>query len=88
MLESEIKSHCRDELEKHGWLTVHIMSCNKNGWPDTQIFKNGRTVFIEFKRPGQEVDPEGLQAYRHKLIREQGFEVIVACGQSDIEHLF
>ena len=29
MLESQIKSKCRDQLEKWGWLVVHIIQTNK-----------------------------------------------------------
>lgn len=85
MLESEIKRQCRDQLEKWEWLCVHIIQCNKNGWPDTECFRRGRAVFIEFKRPG--LQPDDLQLYRHKKLKEQGFEVIIARKLSDIEHL-
>lgn len=84
-LESKIKSKCRDELEKWGWLVVHIIQTNKNGWPDTQIFRNGVMHLIEFKRPGRE--PEPLQSYRHRKLQEQGFKTFVVTSLKDIEPL-
>lgn len=85
MLESKIKSKCRDELEKWGWLVVHIIQTNKNGWPDTQIFRNGITYHIEFKQPGK--GPEPLQSYRHRKLQEQGFQTLVVTSLKDIEKL-
>jgi hypothetical protein len=85
MLESKIKSSCRNQLEKWGWLVVHIIQCNKNGWPDTQIFRKGVTYFIEFKQPGKH--PEPLQLYRHQKLKEQGFTTLVVTDLKQLESL-
>lgn len=47
--------------------------------PDLIALKDGRVVFIEVKRPGQK--PRPLQEYRHKKLREAGFEVIIATSK-------
>jgi len=85
MLESKIKSICCDQLEKWGWLVNHIIQCNNNGWPDTEIFRNGIMYLIEFKQPG--VAPRKLQSYRHRKLQEQGFKTFVVTSLKDIEPL-
>ena len=85
MLESKIKSNCRDQLEKWGWLVNHVIQCNNNGWPDTHIFRKGVMYHIEFKRPGKQ--PRELQLYRIRKLQEQGFETLVVTSLKDIEKL-
>ncbi len=94
-LESEVKTKCKKKLEKAGWLVVHLIQTNCNGWPDTQIFRKGKTIFIEFKRPAfktlrrtvKETTSEELQKYRHRKLREAGFEVREVHGEADIADL-
>lgn len=46
------------------------------GWPDFSVFKNGRTAFVEFKRPGGVISTD-----QEKVISELsdgGFPVIVS----------
>lgn len=85
MLESKIKSKCCRKLEEWGWLVNHIIQCNNNGWPDTQIFRRGVMYHLEFKQPGKE--PEVLQSYRHRKLQEQGFKTFVVTDLKDIEKL-
>lgn len=85
MIESALKSNCKKQLIRWGWLVVHLIQTNHNGWPDTQIFRNGKTLFIEFKIPGKQ--PRPLQLYRHRKLREQGFETLIVHRIEDIEHL-
>lgn len=85
ILESKLKSDGSKLLTKWGWLVVHIIQSNLNGWPDTQIFRKGRTLFIEWKRPGEE--PRQLQLYRHRKLREQGFEVLIVHYLEELSHL-
>lgn len=41
------------------------------GWPDRAFFKQGRTLFIEFKRQGEK--PRPAQVYMMEQLREEGF---------------
>src|SRR5688572_11363447 len=41
------------------------------GWPDYLFLFNGRVLFIEFKRKGEE--PQPLQVYTHSILRGAGF---------------
>ena len=46
----------------------------KSGWPDYLLaLKEGRSLFVEFKRSGEDLKP--IQVYRHGLLKENGHEV-------------
>jgi hypothetical protein len=70
IIQSKIKAH----LVKNGWLVNKIIQSTNNGWPDLECFKNGKTIFIEAK---DDKNAAPLQKYRHKLLKQQGFEVYV-----------
>lgn len=85
MRESEIQRKIIKKLEAAGWLVNKILSCSKPGWPDLEAYRNKVVVFIECKIPGKQA--RDLQLYRHRKLREQGFEVIVADDEKQVEHL-
>jgi hypothetical protein len=85
MLESEIKKKCRDQLEKWGWMVIHLVQTNQNGIPDTLILRKSVAYFIEFKQSGKA--PRELQSYRHRKLQEQGFKTFVVTTLKDIEPL-
>lgn len=58
-----------------GWLCWKMEIVGINGCPDYWFFKAGRTVIIEFKKPGKE--PTVQQVRRANELREHGFEVHV-----------
>lgn len=74
-LESAIQTSIIQRYERDGYSVVKIGLCNKQGFPDLMALKDGKAMFIEVKRPGQK--PRPLQEYRHKELREQGFEVLI-----------
>jgi len=73
--ESIVQDRCITHFEKLGYLVVKILQSTKNGWPDLQCHKDGKTLFIECKATGETADP--LQEYRHEELRKKGFEVLV-----------
>ncbi len=75
MLEQQIQSKIIKNLEKDGWYVVKLITTTKAGIPDLLCLKNGRTVFIEVKRPGGKVSE--LQRLRMAELLKQGFEVII-----------
>lgn len=85
MNESSIQSSIKRTLEIYGWLVTKLIQTTTNGIPDLMALKNGKTVFIEVKRPGNKPTP--LQLFRHDQLRRKGFEVIVATKISDIQYL-
>lgn len=77
-LESKVQSRVIRELRADGYLVVKIGLCSVPGFPDLMALKNGRAMFVEVKRAGEK--PRPLQEYRHKQLREQGFEVEIVQG--------
>lgn len=77
-LESKVQSRVIRELRADGYLVVKIGLCSVPGFPDLMALKNGRARFVEVKRTGEK--PRPLQEYRHKQLREQGFEVEIVQG--------
>lgn len=78
-MEAQIQTQVKNDLKKAGWLVIKLIQCSEAGMPDLIALKDGRVVFIEVKRPGQK--PRPLQEYRHKKLREAGFEVIIATSK-------
>lgn len=85
MLESQLKRSCTKQLIEWGWIVNHTIQCSNNGWPDTQIYRKGVTLLIEFKRPGGK--PRPLQSYRISKLKDQGFETLIVSDVKDIAHL-
>lgn len=76
-LESRIQSQIIKRYEKLGYMVVKVLLCNKNGFPDLMLLKDGKASFIEVKRPGEK--PRPLQEFRIKELRSLGFDVDVLC---------
>lgn len=74
-LESDIQEKVTLHAIHIGLIPVRINVVGRKGWPDYGYGYAGRMCFIEYKRPGEK--PEPLQAYVHKILRDQGFDVFV-----------
>lgn len=79
-LESGIQAKIIRNLEKKGWYVVKIIQTTKNGWPDLQCLKDGKTVFVEVKKVGENPDP--LQLHRHNEIRATGHLVYTTSDEN------
>jgi hypothetical protein len=85
MRESEIQSKCINYLKKQGWYCLKVIRCNVNGYPDLTIFKDGQTIFIEFKT---EIGKQSkLQEYQQQLIEAQGFKYYVVRSLDELKLL-
>lgn len=73
-LESKVQASIIKRYEQDGWEVVKLILTNKSGIPDLLCLKNGKALFIEVKRPGE--NPRPLQEYRIRQLQEQGFEVL------------
>jgi Holliday junction resolvase len=58
------------------------MKTSINGIPDLMALKNGKTKFIEVKKPRGIISE--IQKYRIKQLRKQGFEAVVMDGIDSI----
>lgn len=77
-LESAVQRALIKHYEANGYLVVKITLCNKPGFPDLMLLKDGRASFVEVKRAGQR--PRPLQVYRIEELRRAGFDVRVVTG--------
>lgn len=78
--ESLLKEVCITWLRLNGWLTYAwfqqgMVPKSLQGMPDRIAVKNGRHVWIEFKRPGK--NPSPMQKVRHAELRAAGATVLV-----------
>jgi hypothetical protein len=73
--EGLIQDKCIAHLRRLKWQVIKIGLCSRGGWPDTYALKDGRHLWIEFKKPGGHPDP--LQHVVHEMIRAQNAEVWV-----------
>ena len=72
MLESKIQASCLKYAKSKGWYVLKIIKCNVNGFPDSVILKDGKTIFVEFKSLiGKQSE---LQKYQQKQLEAQGFK--------------
>lgn len=74
-LESKIQRKIIERYEAEGYLVVKINLCNKPGFPDLMMLKDGKAIFVEVKQPGKK--PRPLQEYRLEELRKAGFTAIV-----------
>jgi len=70
MKESQIQSAIIKKLTGAGWYVVKLIQTNKNGIPDLVCHRDGKTVYLEIKQPGNQL--ESLQWHRIKELRKHG----------------
>lgn len=80
--EAQIQAEIVRELRRQGWLVNKLIQTTLNGTPDLICHKDGRTVYIEVKRPGQK--PRPLQDYRHRELAKHGIPIYVLVDISEI----
>ena len=72
MLESKLQASCLKYAKSQGWYVLKVIKCNVSGFPDSILFKDGQTIFVEFKSANG-LQSE-LQKYQQKLLENQGFK--------------
>ncbi len=80
-LESAIERPAHEFAKSRGWFAEKIMRTGRRGFPDHIFIRNGRIIFIEFKRPGEVPQPQ--QSKRHREMRCYGAEVFVIDNLDD-----
>jgi Holliday junction resolvase len=70
MTEQQIQTKIINTLRKGGWYVNKLINTSHKGIPDLICHKDGRTVYIEVKRPGQK--PRVLQEFRMKELLSYG----------------
>lgn len=75
MLEKDIEARARAWAISEGWLVYKFVSPATRSVPDRVFIRDGRVVFIEFKRPGGALTPG--QTREIARMRRAGAEVHV-----------
>ena len=83
ILESTIQTKIIKWLKSEGYFVTKLMGTSTNGIPDVLAIKDGRTLFVEVKRPGREADP--IQAYRIKELNDYGVLAFVAHSVEEVK---
>lgn len=81
LLERDIEGPAKAYAKKRGWFVAKLMRCDINSMPDDIFHRRGFTLYIEFKKPGEE--PTTQQKKRHREIRKQGIPVHVVDNLED-----
>lgn len=69
--EQQIQSKIKKYAEEKGWIVIKTIKLSEAGYPDLFMFKDGKTLFIEVKKPGGIISP--LQELRRRQLIQQGF---------------
>ena len=72
MTEQQIQTKIINTLRKNGWYVNKLINTSLKGVPDLIAHKDGRTVYIEVKRPGQK--PRELQIFRMQELENYGIK--------------
>jgi hypothetical protein len=72
MTEQQLQSKIKKYAELNGWIAIKTIKLSEAGYPDLFLFKDGKTIFVEVKKPNGITSP--LQILRHKQLRLQGFQ--------------
>ncbi len=82
--EATIERKACEYAKRTGFLVYKFTSPNHRGVPDRMFLFDGRTLFIEFKRPGGKTT--ALQDREIRILRENGFAAIVVNSYPDAVH--
>ena len=77
-----MQTRIMEEMRRQGWHVNKLIQTTLNGTPDLICHKDGRTVYIEVKRPGQK--PRPLQDFRHRELAKYGISTYVFVDISQI----
>jgi hypothetical protein len=83
MLEKYLEEKLRASVKRLGGLALKFTSPGFNSVPDRVILFNGRTWFVEVKRPGQKPTPE--QRICHQKFLSLGIRVWVVSSDETLK---
>jgi Holliday junction resolvase len=80
MTEQQIQTKIILALRREGWYVNKLISTSQKGVPDLIAHKQGKTIYIEVKRPGYK--PTNLQVYQMETLNKYGIETLT-CNNAD-----
>lgn len=85
--EKDIRRVCKDYLLIKGWFVFHLLQglgCYP-GLSDMVAIKDGRVLFIEYKKPGRSKQSEKQKIFQAEIERAGGEYILVKCLEDLIE---
>jgi len=78
--ESDIKEQVKDYLNIMGWYHFPILQGLGafKGISDRIAIKNGRTIYLEVKKPGRKQSPEQIE-FEENITRQKGEYYLIKC---------
>lgn len=74
--ERDLESTIPDLARQYDYLVLKLNVKGRKGWPDRLLIgRNAAVFFVELKSKDEQ--PEPIQMYIHKLLRERGMKVFV-----------
>lgn len=84
-LESELQADALDFGHVRGWFGHKVEFKGRRGGPDTVFIRQGRTIWIEFKKPGEV--PTRQQEKVHQEMRAKGATVYWADSMEQVREI-
>lgn len=81
MTEQQIQTKIINTLTRAGWYVNKLINTSKKGVPDLIAHKDGKTVYIEVKRPGQK--PRALQVFRMKELNSFSIQTLTLTSETE-----
>lgn len=87
--EKDIRRVCKDYLLVKGWFVFHLLQGlgSYPGLSDMVAIKDGRVLFIEYKRPGKSKQSEKQLEFQAEIERMGGEYILVRCLEDLIERI-
>lgn len=80
--ESTVERRLKERCTEEGILCLKLQAAK--GWPDRELIRKGRVLFVETKRPkGGRLEP--MQVYVRDLLERQGMEWRLVKDREGIE---
>ena len=83
MLEKQVQASMLKYLKSEGYFTFKTIVNNVAGVPDIYALKNGKSVWIEVKRPGGRRSP--VQIYTQEQMEKQGGIIMTVESVEDLD---
>lgn len=92
--ESQLETEVKKALEAYEWTVLKFFSTANTGWPDRVCLSaTGKTVWIEFKKPGglmaplQKINREWLISHDHYFFQLDNPAACVSFIEDTLPHL-
>lgn len=81
MTEQQIQTKIIATLRREGWYVNKLINTSLKGVPDLIAHRDGKTAYIEVKRPGQK--PRPLQVFRMEELTTFGILTLTATNEKE-----